>query len=246
MIWIKVAVDGRAEPLNFLLDSGAGASVIDLSSARRIGLKLGERQTALGVDGRASAFRVNGFSARVQGAGIALASNPLAMDLSGPSRFCSRHVDGLIGMDFFRDHIVRIDFGRQSICLLRRDEVIPAGCEIVPLTGRNDTLCARISVDGSAAEWLRLDTGCDGALEWVVSGDKARKLGVTTVGVNSDSVRDIQTEVQWGALHLNAVKTGLHLRPMFAGEAGLIGNGMLSRFVVTIDAAQRRCLLASR
>ncbi|HEY3900582.1 MAG TPA: retropepsin-like aspartic protease [Chthoniobacter sp.] len=246
MIWLKVAVDGRTEPLNFLLDSGAGASVVDLSSARRIGLKLGERQAALGVDGRAVAYRVNGFSAHVQGAGVSLGSSPLALDLSGPSRFCSRHIDGLIGMDFFREHIVRIDFSTQTICLLRRDELILAGCEIVPLAGRNDTLCARISVDGNAPEWLRLDTGCDGALEWVVTGGKARKFGITTVGLNSASVRDIQTEVQWGTLHLHAIKTGLHPRPMFAGEAGLIGNGMLSRFVVTIDAAQRRCLLANR
>jgi hypothetical protein len=246
MIWMKVAVDGRAEPLNFLLDSGAGVSVVDLSSARRIGLKLGKREVALGVDGRAVAYRVSGFAAHVQGAGTPLGSSPLALDLSGPSRFCSRHVDGLIGMDFFRDHIVRIDFGAQTICLLRREEVMPGGGEIVPLTGRNDTLCARISVDGNAPEWLRLDTGCDGALEWVVTGEKARKFGVTTVGLNADSVRDIQTEVRWGAQHLGAVKTGLHTRPMFAGEAGLIGNGVLSRFVVTIDAAQRRCLLASR
>jgi hypothetical protein len=33
---------------------------------------------------------------------------------------------------------------------------------------------------------------------------------------------------------------------MFADESGLIGNGILSRFTVIIDAAGQRCLLAKR
>ena len=246
MLWLKVAVAGRSEPLNFLLDSGAGASVIDLSSGRRLGLKLGEHQGAVGVGGRADAYRVSGFEARVGGAGVPVASSLLAIDLSGPSRACSLHVDGLIGVDFFRSHIVRIDFATQTLHLLTRSEINTAGCEILPLAARNDTFCTRISINGHASEWLRLDTGCDSALEWVVNRQEARQLGSTTVGLNASSVRNIQTEVQLGGLHLAAVKTGLHSSAIFAGESGLIGNGLLSRFVVTIDAGQHRCLLARR
>jgi predicted aspartyl protease len=39
---------GSGEPLNFLLDSGAGASVLDLTVARRLGLELGESQNVQG------------------------------------------------------------------------------------------------------------------------------------------------------------------------------------------------------
>ena len=101
-------------------------------------------------------------------------------------------------------------------------------------------------MDGNAPEWLRLDTGCNSALEWVVTGGKAKQLGLTTVGLNSGSVRDIHTDVQLGTKRLAAVPTGIHTAQIFSGEAGLIGTGLLSRFTVTIDPAQRRCLLAAR
>lgn len=244
MIWLKIAVAGKSEPLNFLLDSGAGASVLDLNAARRLGLKLGTRQTVQGVHSRSVAYRVKEFSASI--GDIAVPSSVLALDLSGPSRACHQRIDGLLGADFFRHRIVQIDFAAQIIRLLQRGELRSGGCEILPLAIRNDALCARISVNGNSPEWLRLDTGCNSALEWVVTGDKAKKLGLTTIGVKSGSVREVHTEVQLGTKRIAAVRTGIHTSQMFAGESGLIGNGLLSRFTVTIDSSKRRCLLASR
>ncbi|MEP6956577.1 MAG: aspartyl protease family protein, partial [Chthoniobacterales bacterium] len=57
MIWLKVAPNDGGAPLSFLLDSGAGASVLDLGTARRIGMKLGRSETVQGVSGRTTAFR---------------------------------------------------------------------------------------------------------------------------------------------------------------------------------------------
>jgi hypothetical protein len=64
--------------------------------------------------------------------------------------------------------------------------------------------------------------------------------------MTSGSVREIHTDVQVGTKRLGAMKTGVHTTQMFAGESGLIGNGLLSRFTVTIDTARRCCLLANR
>ncbi len=47
LIWLKVGVAGKSEPLNFLLDSGAGVSAMDLQTACCLRLKLGEQQTVL-------------------------------------------------------------------------------------------------------------------------------------------------------------------------------------------------------
>ncbi len=244
MVWLKVAVAGKSEPLNFLLDSGAGASVLDLAAAGRLGLKLGASQHVQGVHSRSVAYRVEGFAART--AGVEIPSSLLAIDLSGPSRACHQRIDGLLGADFFRDHIVQIDYAARAIRLLQRSEVSTEGCEVLPLTTRNDAFCARVSVNGNSREWLRIDTGCSTALEWVVTGDRAKKLGLTTLGLNRGSVREIQTDVQLGATRIASVRTGVHTSQMFADEAGLIGNGLLSRFTVTIDAARRRCLLGPR
>src|SRR6266853_543923 len=42
LLWIEVNIPQSEEPLNFLLDTGAEVSVINLNTARRIGLKLGQ------------------------------------------------------------------------------------------------------------------------------------------------------------------------------------------------------------
>ena len=244
MIWVKVAVAGHDEPLNFLLDSGAGVSVLDLGAARRIGLPLGERQTVEGVYSRTAAYSVKNFAGSI--ADVPVATSMLAVDLSGMRAVCHQRIDGLLGADFLRNHIVQVDFATQTIRLLQRGEVDAAGCEVLPLESRNDTFCARISVDGNPPEWLRLDTGCSSALEWVVADDRAKKLGLATTREGVDSIREVQTDVRFGSKRIGAVKTGLHTAQMFAGEAGLIGNGLLSRFTVTIDLARRCCLLASR
>ena len=56
LIWVKVSVPQSAEPLNFLLDSGAGASVINLRTAQRLGVKLGQRVDVRGVGSSADGF----------------------------------------------------------------------------------------------------------------------------------------------------------------------------------------------
>src|ERR1700730_6293437 len=63
LIWLKVDVAGKTEPLNFLLDSGAGISAIDLRTARRLGVHLGNRQIVQGVNGQGLAYRVNDLQA---------------------------------------------------------------------------------------------------------------------------------------------------------------------------------------
>lgn len=50
LIWLKVDVTGKSESLNFLLDSGAGVSAIDLQTARSLGLHLGNQQIVQGVN----------------------------------------------------------------------------------------------------------------------------------------------------------------------------------------------------
>jgi len=242
MIWLKVEAGGSAGPLAFLLDSGAGKSVLDLGAARRLGVKLGARETVQGVDGRCAAYAVEGLGATVGSA--AVPREMLALDLRGVSGGCGARVDGLLGADFFREHIVQIDFAAQKIRLLSRDEMAASTGKVLALGRRNDALCIRAGIDGGTPQWMRVDTGCSGALEWVVTGTPGHRLAETSVATAGGSLKFIETEVALGEEHVAAVKTGVHRQPMFAGESGLIGNGLLSRFRVTVDAVGARLLLA--
>ena len=241
MIWLKVEVAGQTTTLNFLLDSGAGKTVLHLGTAQRLGVKLGAHETVQGVQGRSAAYRIDSLAATVGSAPVP--RDMLALDLSSVSAGCGTRIDGLLGADFFRDRIVQIDFVKQKVRLFDRNERGTFNGQILPLVRRHDALCVRVGVDGNAPQWMRLDTGCSGALEWVVADAKSRHAAGISVAAAAASRVHIQTDVLLGSERISVVKTGIHSQPLFAGESGLIGNGLLSRFQVTVDASGARLLL---
>lgn len=225
LIWLKVAAENRAEPLNFLLDSGAGATVLNLQTAQRLGVKLTGREKAQRVGGSAAAWRTKGFKASV--AGMPVSQSPLVLDLSDTSKECSRTIDGLLGEDFFHGRIIEIDFKARRIAWLDKAEARNC-CAVMPMKVANNAVCVPVSVDGSTLKWVRLDTGCDDGLHWVSS----RGSGY------------VRTSVQMGGEQVADVKTALHHTAIFPSESGLLGNGVLSRYRVTIDLQNQRVLLA--
>ena len=244
MVWVKVAASGKAGALNFLLDSGASASVLDLQAARRLGVELGAAQSVQGVHSRCVAYKVDRFAGEM--GGVAVPKRMLALDLSAVSAGCHQRIDGLIGADFFRGRIVQIDFAAEKVRLLSRGELNPAGCEALPIAARNDAMCVRVAIDGEPAGWMRVDTGCNSALQWAPAADKMRRLSSASIGLAPGSVRHLSTEVQLGSRRFEGVQTGIHWRQIFPCEAGLLGNGVLSKFTVTFDMQSRRLLLAGR
>jgi hypothetical protein len=244
LIWLKVDVTGKGEPLNFLLDSGAGTSAIDVQTARSLGVHLGNRQLVQGVNGQGFAYRVNDLQA-VCG-GIALPKSVLAIDLRALSASCQQPVDGILGVDFFRGRIVQIDFPEARLRTLVKCDPHLANCEILPIRMCNDGFCVPVRVSGNPAQWMRLDTGCDAALEWVVSKTEKRRTGESSIGLSGTSVRDIKTSVQLGRQCFKAVTTGVHTEPIFPGEAGLLGNGLLSKFRLTVDQPGNRVIFESQ
>src|SRR5512142_3330100 len=117
--YVKICIAGRE--MDFILDTGAGNSALDLNIARQLGVALGPALTV----GGAGAGRVEG--ARVQGASITLAGTSitqplaLAIDLSRlPPREAHR-MDGILGDDFIERYVVAIDYVRHELRLYDRD-----------------------------------------------------------------------------------------------------------------------------
>ena len=92
-----------------------------------------------------------------------------------------------------------------------------------------------------------VDTGCATALHWV--NRKVRAEGCATklaVGLAELSIPQITTQVRLGEQLVEAVPTGLHRGDIFPGEAGLLGNGLLTRFgTVTLDTRAGQLLLGT-
>ena len=240
LIWLTVST-GRDKSLNFLLDSGAGVSAVDLRMARGLGLELTNRQIVQGVNRQSFAYRVKHFRA-VSGR-VPLPESVLAVDLGAVSNRCHQPVDGILGADFFRGHIVQIDFSARKVRLLENCDLNLANCEILPIKICNDAFCVPVRVADKPARWTRLDTGCDTALEWVAGETDRRRMDQTSIGLSDRSVRYIDTCVQIGRQRFTPVKAGVHKEQIFPGEAGLLGNALLSKFRVTIDEPQSRVIL---
>lgn len=245
MIRVRVTASGAAGPLNFLVDTGAQVSVLSLRVARQLNLKPGRRVPVRGVRAVTEGYWPLQMRARM--GEILLPREFLAMDLDALSKACDAPVDGLLGADFFRDRAVQLDFISKRIRLLDKPEV-PVQSEVLPLKTRRTGMLVPVRVNEQEPCWFRLDTGCASALEWV----NAESAGTgshfrVAVGLNTIEIPTTTTSIELGATLFDDVPTGLHTEAIFRGEAGLLGNGLLSRFRrVTIDAKRGRLILQPR
>jgi predicted aspartyl protease len=245
LLWVKVTLPQSAPPLNFLLDTGAGVSVISQGTADRLRLKSGSAVTVRGVETILTGHWLKGISATA--GAVPLPADYLAVELGTLSRSCERPVDGLLGADFFRAHVVQLDFQAQKLRVLKPDQ-LPASAETLPLQLRRCGMRVPITVNGQQRQWVRLDTGCASSLQWVTSRVPSQGCQPqVAIGLSALSIPQTQTTVEIGRHQFANVPTGVHKNAIFGGESGLLGNGLLSRFsTITIDPKARRLLLEIR
>ncbi len=234
LVWVNVECGGTT--LNFVVDTGAACSCIDLGAARRAGLRFGEAVNVAGVGGGTIGYECRGFQATV--GGMELPRKVMALDLSGPSRGCSRPIDGLIGADFFKGKVVRIDYARGDLACGAGP--VRGG---VPLRFAAGVMCVRVAVDGGRPRWTRVDTGCTNALDWCDGADCRAGVADRTVALAWSKGAALPADVTVGNIELHSVPLKLHEREIFPGEAGLLGNAVLSKYRVTIDGIQKRLVL---
>jgi hypothetical protein len=247
LIWVNLENPRGGKPLNFILDSGAEASVIDIQAAKRLHLELGQPITVRGINATTVGYWPEYLPAQM--GAVSLPTNYLAMDLSGLSEACHRRADGLIGADFFAGRVVQIDFAKEKIRLL--DNSKPGvNAEVLPLQIQGSRLRAPVEVIGLGKAWARVDTGCASALHWTVSESAfadERSSQEVGVGVSSILIHHNSKTVRLGSVTLKDISTGLHTEKLLAGEDGLMGTGLLSEFsVVTIDEPASQLILESR
>jgi hypothetical protein len=242
LLWMEVSVPQSKENLHFLVDSGASASVVNLGTARRLGLELGPKVSVTAVATTLTGRYPVKLSAKANQ--LELPGEYLALDLSKLSGACSRPVDGLVGADFFRDRVVEIDYTAQKLRLLG---AAPSGAGItsVPLETRPCGFRVAVNVNGGKSQWVRVDTGCATSFQWVTSKERAERCTTTlAVGLAELSIPQTMTGVRIGNHYLDTVPTGLHRKAIFPGESGLLGNGLLATFgVIIIDAKAGHLIL---
>jgi hypothetical protein len=234
LVWLEVHVSGRPAPLQFVLDTGAGVSVINAETARELGLKPGRKLTVQGTQGTTTARWVS-LEAKV--AGAALPGKLLSLDLKNVSQQCQQRIDGLLGADFLAGRKVQLDFAAQTLRLDDQCEPLRANAVRLPVVQRNDAWCVAAIVNQAQPGWFRIDTGFDGQLSWCPASTGAAKTKTaSTIALDVGSASTATTSLQMGGLTLPSVTTAVLPRQLFARESGLLGLGVLSRYRVTFEA----------
>jgi Aspartyl protease len=243
-IRVEVRLASSSKPLSMLLDSGASVSVLNLSVARRLHLAIGKPLGIRGVASNSSAYCIDPVPATISG--VKSGSITLTADMSKAGELCSEPVDGLIGVDFFRNRVVQIDYAKQCLRLLSISPALESR-HLLAVKFINDVACVRVGVNGSSGRWTRFDTGCNDTLQWVIPRFTRReKENTASIGFIADSRDLAPSRVALGDHVIDSVPVSLHTRPFFEGEAGLLGNALLSQFTVTLDWPRKSLMLEER
>lgn len=120
---IPVFIGKHKEPLNFVLDTGSGISVISKRTAERLGVKpIARGGKARGVGGEGKFEIVYGFLPSIRIGEIKIENVPVYIRKFHGNQ---ESVDGYIGLAMISKFLATIDYSSLQFMLVRRDEKDP-------------------------------------------------------------------------------------------------------------------------
>jgi predicted aspartyl protease len=260
-IYLKACVDGHE--LDFILDTGAGNTSLDLNTAKRLGVKLGETFSVGGAGpSRVSAARVDDASVSVEGSSI---TQPVvsAIDLSRLPRLEGHRMDGILGYDFISRYVVAIDYARHELRIYDQPAFHydgPGASVPVTLINRFPHIDADVKLaDGETIRGhMVIDVGSNGSLAltkaFVDKNHLRQRVGPTVRrtgggGVGGSTTSDMG---RLAALTIGGIELERPLVNLFGDSAGVmsvssswegnIGGTILRRFTVFLDYQNKRMI----
>jgi predicted aspartyl protease len=113
LILLETTVNGKG-PYRFVLDTGAGLTMISPQMAKRAGVRRDEAQKAVGAGGSVEVHfgTVKALAigeVRIEGLKVGI------MDLAGISKAIETDIDGIVGYNFLSRFRVTIDYPKQTV-----------------------------------------------------------------------------------------------------------------------------------
>ncbi|MEO5916911.1 MAG: aspartyl protease family protein [Luteolibacter sp.] len=235
MIVVDATIQGSQRSMCFILDSGAGETVLAKRTAADLELTVTSGERIRTVHGTENVSRAETTHIHLGGTTSALlfSARPLVVDLSSESRTLGSRIDGLLGVDFFQGRSIRIDFQKSRIHVSPDGKPGPLATKL-PLTRSRGAMFVGLTAADSPLPRVRLDTGCCRSLCWTPPDG-------SSLGKPWSDGKTMKIDVNLGPLVMSDVATDVYRQPLFAGEDGLLGTALLSRFdSVWIDSVNNR------
>lgn len=257
---ITLRINGKEEPLRFVLDTGSGISVISRQTAEKLKLKpvaRGGLARAIGGDGKFQI--VYGFVNKVEIGDVKVSNVPVYIREFHDN---SEKIDGYIGLALISKFLATIDYGNQTFSLTGKDLIEPRKAEaenlILPLRlTSSGFLSGEVMLEGieSSLNFI-VDTGASisvisdevagkETIRQFVRKEKLKVIGAA--GITEDVAAYVLPRVSFGkhsrekikavALDLDVINeaSGFH-------QAGILGGNFLKNYSVTFDFQNSKVL----
>ena len=126
-IYFPVSLQGKPG-FTFMLDSGASKNILNLRTARQLGIHPGnlEPETSVGF-GYERIYVAPEEHVRVELGALTVARNASVMDLNKFELHFSHPTDGMLGYPFFLHHVVKVDFQTKLVSIYSADHYVHRG-----------------------------------------------------------------------------------------------------------------------
>ncbi len=244
-IYLEGEVNGTS--VNILLDSGAGASVLDSTLASDLELEGSGRLPVMGIGGTREFSFVKVPSYSVAGALLNdqyLAVIPLAEEFY-PST--GERIDLILGYDFLSRFVTRIDYGSETITLFDPDSfLIPPDISVVPAARTMSLLSVEALLEDSIPINLLLDTGAGGCIHLTpgffekhpdfLQNRPSFKTEIIGIGGEESIIGFRVSSVTLGDFSVpGGICSSFNGGDIFNQFDGILGAGILSRFIIYLN-----------
>lgn len=215
----------------FIYDTGAGYSVVDPDSLRRVTRRdIAEGVRANILDATSGPVTFNRLPARVT-------------DLDHLSLALGREIDGILAVDAFEDFLTILDYQDEEMRLERGELPRPDGNEIFSANGRDKRPWLRVNVGGSRQSVL-IDSGSNSAFtlrdieRFGLIGDPVQIRASTRIdGLERREAARLNGDLSFGPNRIS--------RPVLSDTPGtqLFGSAVMEHFEWTFDQRNERVRL---
>jgi len=254
---IEVRVNGRRDPLKFVLDTGSGISVISDKTARRLKIEpVSKGGFARGIGGDGKFAIVYGFVRDISIGDVRIRNVPVYIR---EFHSTNEDIDGYIGLSLISKFLTTIDYGNQTFALTKRSSDPPTEDE------EKVALPLRLTSSGFLSGEVKLE-GVDDTFNFIVDTgasvsvisdqlagmrevsrfeqeEKMRVIG--SAGITEDVHSFLLPKVTFGSHSRSgvaAIALDLDLINEASGfqQAGILGGNFLRNYKLTFDFKNSR------
>jgi len=243
---IMIPVSFKGKEYQFVLDTGVTNTTFDISLKDQLGWRVSSSK------GRAADGKIIDeeffMLSHAHFGGLCKKHKVVAvMDLSYLSKIANRRVDGIVGIDILKKHIVRLDFEKNVVSFLRSiNDSEFSGCE-ADLSFKKKLVYMNVKVENIPVRFM-IDTGFTGlGFGGLLEPAVIEQLDVVGIGQTD------QASTIVGPMDFSQRKTAvanLSIDPieyenvMFVEHReSILGLGFFSRHVVTFDFPNKKVYL---